>query len=200
MKDLNDIIGETSPEERERLQRVHELLLEAGPPPELPPSLAEAPSPTEPPRQRAENSWLPQRRTGRVLTFAVALAVVALAIGYVIGRHGSSFQTEFTKTMHGTTFNPKATGVLDVGKLDAAGNWPLQLTVTGLKTLPKGGYYELWLTEDHHPSASCGMFRVQPGQTTVRLNAPYNFRKYKGWIVVRRLPGQAESRTPLLST
>jgi len=199
-KDLNELIGETSPEERERLQRMHNLLLQAGPPPELPPGLAEAPTQVETTRLRDEYGWLPRRRSGRVLTLAVACAAVALAIGYVIGHRGAGFQTEFTKTMHGTKANPTATAVLDVGNLDAAGNWPLQLTSTGLRTLPKGGYYELWLTRGHRLGASCGTFRVEPGQTTVRLNAPYNFRKYNRWIVVAKLPGKPESRTPLLST
>jgi Anti-sigma-K factor rskA len=199
MKDLNELIGETSPDERERLQRVHDLLLEAGPPPELPPALAEAPVSVEP-RQREEYSWLPRRRSGRLLTLAVAGAAVVLAIGYLIGRHGASFQTDFSKTMHGTKASPNAAAVLDVGELDAAGNWPLKLTVSGLRTLPKGGYYELWLTKGGHLGASCGTFRVEPGQTTVRLNAPYNFREYNGWIVVRKLPGKPESRVPLLST
>src|SRR6266700_2230464 len=109
MKDLNELIGETSQEERERLQRVHDLLLQAGPPPELPPALAGAPVPTEPTRLRDEYSWLPQRRSGRVLTLAVACAAVALAIGYLIGRHGATFQPEFTKAMHGTRADPNAT-------------------------------------------------------------------------------------------
>jgi len=201
MKDLNELIGETSPQERERLQRVHELLLEAGPPPELPPTLAEAPVPTEPPRQRDELSWLPRRRSGRLLTLAVAGTAIALAIGYLIGRHGASFQPELTKTLHGTAAAPTAGAVLDIGKLDAAGNWPLRLRVTGLHTLPSGGYYELWLTKPgQRQGASCGTFRVQAGETNVRLNAPYNFRKYSGWIVVRKLPGRPESTTPLLST
>jgi Anti-sigma-K factor rskA len=196
MKDLNELIGDTSPEERERLQRVHDLLLQAGPPP----SLAEAPVPTEAPRQREEFSWLPRRRTGRLLTLAVAGAAVALAIGYLIGRHGASFQTEFSRAMHGTQAAPKAAAVLDIGKLDAAGNWPLRLQVTGLRTLPRGGYYELWLTKAGRRRASCGTFRVQAGETSVRLNAPYDFREYSGWIVVRKLPGRPESTRPLLST
>ena len=200
MKDLNELIGETSPDERKRLQRVHDLLLEAGPPPELPPSLAEAPVPSAEPRQRDEFSWLPRRRTGRVLTLAVAGAAVALAIGYLIGRHGASFQTDFSKAMAGTPAAPHASAVLDVGQLDAAGNWPLRLKVSGLKQLPSGGYYELWLTKSGKLSASCGTFRVEPGETTVRLNAPYDFRKYKEWIVVKKLPGRPESKTPLLST
>jgi Anti-sigma-K factor rskA, C-terminal len=200
MKDLSELIGETSPEERKRLQRVHELLLEAGPPPELPPALAQAPVPSAEPRQREEYSWLPRRRSGRVLTAAVAFAAVALAIGYVIGHRGAGFQTEFSKTMHGTKASPHATAALDVGKLDAAGNWPLQLTVTGLRQLPKGGYYELWLAKHGQLAASCGTFRVEQSQTVVRLNAPYDFRRYKEWIVVAKLPGKPESTTPLLST
>lgn len=200
MKDLNELIGDTSPEERERLQRVHDLLLQAGPPPELPPTLAEAPVPTDAPRQRDEFSWLPGRRSGRLITLAVAGAVVALAIGYLIGRHGASFQTEVSNTLHGTPAAPHAAAVLDIGKLDTAGNWPLRLKVSGLHPLPRGGYYELWLTKGGRPRASCGTFRVQAGETSVRLNAPYDFRHYSGWIVVRKLPGRPESPRPLLST
>jgi hypothetical protein len=202
MKDLHELIDDTTPGERERLQRVHDLLLQAGPPPELPPSLAEAPTPAAEPRLRDELSWLPQRRSGRVLTLAVGFAAVALAIGYVIGRHGAGFHTDYTKVMHGTALDRSASARLDVGNLDAAGNWPLQLTVAGLKPLPSGGYYELWLAKNGKPAASCGTFRVDPGaaQTTIRLNAPYDFRKFKDWIVVEKLPGQLESKQPLLST
>jgi hypothetical protein len=200
MKDLNELIGETTREERERLQRVHDLLLQAGPPAELPPSLAEAPAPAAEARLRDELSWLPRRRSGRILTVAVGFAAVALAIGYVVGRHNSGFNTQLTQVMHGTKADRSASGVLDVGRLDAAGNWPLKLTVSGLKPLPRGGYYELWLSKNGRPSASCGTFRVEPGETTVRLNAPYDFRSYRDWIVVAKRPGKPESQTPLLST
>jgi Anti-sigma-K factor rskA len=200
MKDLHELIGDTSPEERARLERVHDLLLRAGAPPELPPSLAAAPVPEAETRLRDELSWLPGRRSGRIVTLAVGFAAVALAIGYVVGRHGSGFQTDFSKVMHGTKADPSAAAQLDVGNLDVAGNWPLRLSVSGLRQLPKGGYYELWLTENGKPSASCGTFRVQPGQTVVRMNAPYDFRKYNGWIVVKKLPGQPESTQALLTT
>ena len=40
--DFRDLVGEDlTPEERDRLEHVHELLIAAGPPPELPPALAE---------------------------------------------------------------------------------------------------------------------------------------------------------------
>lgn len=199
MSELNDLIGETSPDERVRLQRVHELLLEAGPPPELPPELATAPSLAALPQQE-ELGWLPPRRAGRTLTLAAGFAALALAIGYLVGRHGSSFDTDFTKAMHGTKAAPQAQAALDVAKIDSAGNWPLQLVVSGLRELPRGGYYELWLTKGGKPGASCGTFRVHSGETTVRLNAPYNFRRYDGWMVVQKLPGRPESDVPLLKT
>ena len=41
---FQDLVGEgLPPTERERLERVHEMLIEAGPPPELPPELEEVP-------------------------------------------------------------------------------------------------------------------------------------------------------------
>ena len=41
---FQDLVGEgLPPTEHERLERVHEMLIEAGPPPELPPELEEVP-------------------------------------------------------------------------------------------------------------------------------------------------------------
>lgn len=198
--ELRDLLGEdVRGDELERLGRVHELLLEAGPPPELPPALAAAPAMAELPRQE-ELGWLPPRRIGRIMTLAAGFAAVALAAGYLVGRSGNGFDTQFSKAMHGTQAAPAARATLKVAALDDAGNWPLELQVSGLRRLPSGGYYELWLTKNKQPSASCGTFRVERGQTTVRLNAPYNFKQYDGWIVVEKLPGRAESQTPLLTT
>jgi Anti-sigma-K factor rskA, C-terminal len=200
--DLRDLVGEdVSPEELERLRRAHELLLQAGPPPELPPSLAEAPSPGELP-DKEELGWLPPRRTGRILTLAAGFAALALALGYLVGRGHGGFDTDFTIAMHGTGTARQAQAVIKVAKLDKAGNWPLELEVSGLKELPSGGYYELWLTKGKRPAVSCGTFRVHEGDTTIRLNAPYNFKRFKpiGWIVTQKLPGKAPSKAPLLTT
>jgi len=201
--DLRDVLGEdVRGEELERLRRVHELLLEAGPPPELPPALAAAPDMGELPRQE-ELGWLPPRRVGRALTFAAAFAVLALAAGYLVGRSGHGFETDFSLAMHGTKAARAAQGELKVAPLDAAGNWPLELKVTGLKQLPAGGYYEMWLTKNKKPAASCGTFRVEKaGETTIRLNAPYDFRKFDrgGWIVLEKLPGRPESTSPVMTT
>src|SRR2546430_6026065 len=65
-----------SPEERARLERVHGLLIEAGPPPELTPALAE-PETAEPemPIQ------LPRRRAGAMLALAATIALHPLGGG-----------------------------------------------------------------------------------------------------------------------
>ena len=64
--DFNEFVGEDVPaEERERLRRAHDLLLAAGPMPELPPGLEE-PSLGDRPARLEENVYqlLPSRRTG----------------------------------------------------------------------------------------------------------------------------------------
>ena len=67
---------------------------------------------------------------------------------------------------------------------DAAGNWPMKLTVTGLEPLAAGAVYELWLTKRGALAESCGTFRVSTAETEVPLNAPYRLRDYDGWVIV----------------
>ncbi len=77
--DFRELVGDDLPdEERARLERVHELLVAAGPPPELPPALVE---PDLEPRDldpRDESvKFLPRRRAGFVLGIAAAVGVAA---------------------------------------------------------------------------------------------------------------------------
>ena len=84
---------------------------------------------------------------------------------------------------------------------DKAGNWPMRFTVQGLPQLPRGGYYELYLTRHGRIAAACGTFNVHGGRTTVSLNAPYHLREYDGWVVTRHLPSRPqEASRPLLTT
>lgn len=198
-RELRDLVGADVPaEELDRLERAHELMLAAGPLPELPPLLQEPPD-VEEAREAAAFTLLP-RRGGRILTLAAAFALLTLVIGFVIGNHRGGFNTDFTIEMKGTKAAPRAAGLIRVGHIDSVGNWPLEVQVVGLKPLPQGSYYELYLTRKKRPVAWCGNFRVRGGQTTVRMNAPYNFKRYDGWIVVKKLAGRPESETPLLTT
>lgn len=184
--DFRELIGDDlAPEERARLERVHDLLVAAGPPPELPPRLAE---PDLEGRRDSNVSFLPRRRVGLMLGLAAALALTAFLGGFVAGKSSHSFPTAVDVPMHGTALASNASATIHVAKADSDGNWPLELVVHRLKALPKGQYYEMFLTRNGKPAATCGTFRLSSGDR-VRLNAPYDLRGFSGWIVTRERPG-----------
>jgi hypothetical protein len=173
--DFRELVEDDLPEEeRARLERVHELLVAAGPPPELPP--------------------------GFVLGIAAAVGVAAFLGGFLSGRAKEPFSEVFKVQMQGTAQAANASATINVGKADEAGNWPLKVVVHGLKPLPKGQYYEMFLTTGHQAAASCGTFRVTSTGDTVRLNAPYNLRRFDGWIVTRERPGSGTHPVVLETT
>jgi hypothetical protein len=197
---FDELFDEPLPdEERDRLHAAHDLLVEAGPPEELPPWLAQPPTPWQAPlasRRSPAVVGLRRYQRGRryaMLSLAAAIAVIAFVLGYSAKPH-QTFAKEFTRTMHGTAAAPNAEASLIVGKVDKAGNWPMELHVAGLRALPRGQYYELFLTRGGKLAASCGTFRVvAPDRlTTVRLNAPYDFRKFNGWVVASHTRGPRE--------
>jgi hypothetical protein len=182
--DFGELVGEDlQPDERVRLERVHDLLVTAGPPPELPPRLLQ---PDLDPRERSAVSFLPRRRAGLMLGIAAAIALIAFVGGFVAGRAKDTFSTTYNVPMHGTALASNATATIHVGQLDSSGNWPLKLVVHGLKPLPKGEYYEMFLTRDGRRGATCGTFRLSDGGS-VLLNAPYKLRGV-GWIVTLERP------------
>jgi len=183
--DFRELVGDDLPEEeRARLEHVHELLVAAGPPPELPPAIAELSS--EPETVVA----LPRRRAGALLAIAAAIALVAVFGGYVAGRAGQDKFTTFKSLpMHGTAIAQTASATIDVGDIDQSGNWPLRVELRNLPSLPRGAYYEMFLTKHGKPVATCGTFVTSGSSSTVRLNAPYSLKRYDGWVVTRHLPG-----------
>jgi hypothetical protein len=183
--DFDELVGDVPAGERERLERVHALLLEAGPPPELSPVLRETPKP------QAAVIGFPRRYRWAVLGAAAALALGLLGAGYAIGR-GTQPETAFTVPMTGAG---GAAAEIAVLKEDPAGNWPMNLTVRGLPVLRGERHYELWLTRDGRLVDPCGAFAVAEGETEVPLNAPYVLRDYDGWVVV-----VAGTKTPVLRT
>lgn len=194
--EFHDLVGDELPaEEQARLERVHDLLVEAGPPPELPPSLA------EPPNRRAQApSWLPRRRIGAALSLAATIAVVAFLGGYLAGFGHSSFDSTREVAMHGTSGAPGARGVIKLGATDEVGNLPMVVTVRGLPRLSGRAYYELFLTRKGKPVAPCGGFNVKAGATTVRFTVPYSLRRFDGWVVTRQDPADHERGPVLLTT
>jgi hypothetical protein len=183
MKDLEDIVGnELAPAERERLERIHALLGRVGAPPELPPALQHAP---EPPAARVIP--FPRRYRYTALAAAVVAACALFGLGYLVGGAGGTDPLR-TVSMSGAN---QASAQLDVFEKDAAGNWPMELRVSGLAP----GRYELWLTRKGKLAEPCGAFAVAAGETTVPLNAPYTLKDFDGWVVV-----PSGATTPVLTT
>jgi hypothetical protein len=170
--DFEELVGTDLPdEERERLRRAHDLLVAAGPPPEIPARLASPPV-------RA----FPRRRVAALL-LAAALAVASFAAGWLL-RGGDEFQVRRSVPMQATAEAPGASALIELGHPDASGNWEMELEVSGLRPLPEGGYYVLLLTKDGEPVATCGSFKVkEEGTTTARLGASYRLDEFDGWVV-----------------
>jgi hypothetical protein len=155
--DFDELVGtDLAPGERERLERVHELLVAAGPPP-----------PEVVPVARVEPQ--PHRRRGALLALAPSTRAAPSA---------------------------NATASLAVFDIDAAGNWPMELTVATLPPAQSGRPFELWLTRDGRLEALCGTFLTDAdGSAVVPLNAPYRFDEFDGWVIV-----EEGSQEPLLTT
>jgi hypothetical protein len=184
--DFDDVVGaEVGGPERERLRRVHDLLVEAGPPPDL----AQRSAP-----RVGERVDLPRRRRRTVL-YALAAALGAFAIftvGLVVAVDDES-SAEFVVTMSSPS---GATASLEIFDIDEAGNWPMLLDVSGLPRAPGGKLYELWLTKKGEPEALCGSFHTDgAGRAVVPMNAPWRLDDFDGWVVV-----ESGSTTPVLST
>jgi hypothetical protein len=186
---LDDLIeGDIPADERERLLRVHELLLRAGPPAELSPETEAGPT-LAMTLQRA-----PRRARHRVALLAAALALVAAAFlaGYVSGNHdGNGVAAGRTLSLVGTKAAPDAFASLRIEPADAAGNWPMKIAVTGLPKLPDHGYYMVYLMRNGKPYAPCGTFVVagKARGASVWLNAPYEVHRGDTWIVTKQFRG-----------
>lgn len=184
---FDDIVGTEglSREEEAKLRRVHELLVAAGPPPDLSPDLTLPPVPTEeadPP----EVAFLLRRRRGRALVLALAAALAAFVGGYAFGHSKgkpSAFTSIRTVAMHGSA-GTASHGVINIAEKDAVGNWPMLVEVSGLpEQAQQSSYYELWLTHNGKAVAPCGSFRVHGKTTRIRLSVPYALKNFDGWVV-----------------
>jgi hypothetical protein len=180
---FDDLVDGDDPD-RARLQQAHALLVAAGAPPELPPRLESAPA--EP---QSTLITLPRRRYTAIAAVAVAASVL-FGIGYTVGGRDSPNKPVDTIAMKGSA---GATASIALLAPDEAGNWPMRLEISGLRPLPAGQSYTLWLTRDGALAESCGSFVVGDGTTKVPLNAPYKLKQFDSWVIV-----QTGTTTPLL--
>jgi hypothetical protein len=195
--DFHQLVGdEGTPEELAQLRRAHDLLVAAGPPPELSPRLADAPSIVS-----SRSAWLPRRRRGAAFVLAAGVVAAAFGVGFLVGDRGSNEFAAQGKPipMHALQTGNAAKASILIGDRDKVGNWPLLVHVSGLKPLTDGRWYELYLTRKGKPAAYCGAFAVNDsGRTTVHFSVPYKLKGFDGWIVTDNV--KSTKRQVLLTT
>ena len=203
--EFNELVGdEVTVEERDRLRQVHDLLVQAGPPPELSPELEAVQWPDESlPPLTLGGRPRPQRKRSPVLIAAAiaTLAVAAFLFGQATGsKSAAPIDVQRVVHMAGTTLEPGAIGTLELGSADRQGNWPMILHVSGLRQLPNDGYYDLYLSRGGKPVALCGSFNVVRGDIAVRMSAAYTLDKFDGWVVTRQVPPNHEPKFVVMRT
>ena len=197
---LRDLLpADVKPDELERLGRVHELLLTAGRPAELPPRLMNVPA-----ARRSGLIAFAEHRRKAVLLVAAAAAAALFGVGFFSGwsTKDGGFTAAFGPiAMRGSDATGAALAQIWVGPKDAALNWPSLMKVRGLPAQPKGGYYALYLTDEKTGKRLllCTAFAVHKGVTTVTFNFP-GPAKGRGWVVVSETEGGAAVSPPVLWT
>jgi hypothetical protein len=184
--DLTDL----SDEDEGRLRRVHQMLVAAGPPADLPIDLS---TPTA--VGGGEVVSLAQHRSRRrpvaALLIAATVAVACFGGGYLLATQASgksAIDVVRVVPMQGVQQNSFAS--LSVGASDQNGNWPIQLTVNGLPQLQDKESYYLMVWQNGKPVSFCGAFEVADhGSTTVTFNVAYKITKDTHWVVTRMAPG-----------
>jgi len=190
---FDDLVDdETTGAEREQLRHVHDLLVRAGPPPELPPELEAGPNLQMTMARRRQRA----KKRGMLLLAAALVAVLVFIGGYAAGngQKGSRGANPVTTlNLKGTTIAPNAKASLEVWH-PRDGNWPMTLSVVGLAQLPSRRYYEVYVVRGGKILGSCGVFRVNQTRNpvVVTLNAPYPLQKGDSWVVTRQGSGGSE--------
>jgi len=190
--DWVDVEG-LSPAERARLERVHELLLQAGPPAALPSEL------DRPPAQVVPFPRIARRRGFVALLAAAILVGAAFAGGYFTGHHGGSMHVAREASLR--SVSGRAFASLRIGDRYESGNWPIAMTVRGLPAQKRdGAYYLLLLWHNGKPAGVCGAFRVDGGVTKLHFDVPYDITASTRWVITAIQPGERYPGTVMMKT
>ena len=181
--DFDELVGnDLEPDERARLERVHELLVAAGPPPEP----LEAPVELRPAGDAARCSRSPRHSRSPRSRSAPRSST---------DRAGAASTSP--RRWPGPRPQSDATASLAVFELDDAGNWPMELTVVRAAA---GAERPPVRALAHARRRARGPVRRlrherRGGAASVPMNAPYRFDEFDGWVIV-----EEGSETPLLTT
>jgi hypothetical protein len=185
---LVDLTG-LAPEDRVRLLRVHDMLVSAGPPADLPAALSIPPAGLGAPVAATVIPLPARRRAGAAILIAATVAAACFGGGYVLANQTHTSATHVVRVVQ-LQGQQNSEAALRVGSADGNGNWPIQLTVNGLKPLASTERYYLMVWQGGRPVAMCGGFEVGgKGPTTVSFNVAYKITKSTRWVVTKMAPG-----------
>jgi hypothetical protein len=153
-----------------------------------------------PARSRATRDRRSDRRREVELLGLVLLGIAVFFTGYATGRHDSTFRTSWFSPLRGTSAAPEAVGSVQGGPNTPGENTPLMVTVRGLRILPSGEHYVLYVLSHDHGLLPCGTFAVGNGTTQVKLSYPGLRLEPRGWRIARERfgatdPGKIVART-----
>jgi hypothetical protein len=192
---FEELVGDDLPrEERERLERMHKLLVNVGPPPRLRPELEVC---TSVPAQFGRS---PRQVRRGVAALAAAAVAVLVAGGYLNGHRGSNTGRSHLLPLAGTREAPNALASLQLEGSSNTANRPMELSATGLPQLPPHGLYEVYLVRHGRLYAQCGSFVVtsKTQSVSVTLNNPYPVRRGDTWVITRELEHMAVIDHPIV--
>ena len=185
--ELVDLEG-LSDEERRRLENVHEMLVAAGPPPDLPAALQEPPEPGESGANVVPLTSRPRGRRAVWGSLAAAIALVCFGGGYALGTGDGDGGVVRVVALEG---QGDARGSVKLREVEPGGNWPMELEVTGLpRQAGDRAYYELFVWRDGKPGYPCVGFKMRGGTTTVRFTVPYELKEDTQLVVTEIEPGK----------
>ena len=137
---------------------------------------------------------LATRRRPALLLVAALVAAACFGAGYFAADNPrpSAARVVRVVSLQGTGAQ-NSFASLRVGSANMSGNWPVELTVTGLPRLASEyARYVLMLSVHGRPTALCGNFEVAPsGATTVTFNVPYAITRTTRWVVTEVTRGVA---------
>ncbi len=179
MTSFDELIGaEPTGADRQRLRGVHDLLVEAGAPPELTPEMESGPKIKM--LLGRERQPARTRRRGKLLPLIAAAVLIAVVFGMIHGL-GNGGNEEIV--LRGTAFAPQASARLEILG-EKSGKQPMRITVTGLPTSGRAPYI-VYLVRHGQVIAPCGTFAVTNStrSSTHTLYSPYRLHGGDDWIV-----------------
>ena len=154
------------PEDRERLDRIRDILADETTWSEPPPEVADRLIAAIGAAQSDQAERLPARRRGPLVAAAVVgVAAIVVLIAGLMGVF--STPVEEVVAIQGTDLQPDASGEAAIRETDAG--WWIRLDVDDLPAANEGTYYEGWVWNDDGEGVSIGTFHLRGGDGPIVL-------------------------------